>query len=360
LNHIEVFRAWLVLEQRQQGLDQLVVLDRRTGQQRLIRFQDDSYVVSLKGNAEYDPPAIRYAYESLRQPETTFDYHPATGVAHVVHVKEVPNFDPTQYRTERLWVTVRDGQKLPVSLLMQKDAQTDATRPMLVYGYGAYGVSSDPSFSANIFSLIDRGWVYAMTHIRGGSELGRTHYEGGRKSKKMNTFTDFIDSTEALIKQGYADRARVYAEGSSAGGLLVGAVMNLRPDLYRGIVAEVPFVDVLTTMLDDSMPLTTDEYDEWGNPNEMSAYYDILQYSPYDNVSRTAYPHVLVTAGLQDSQVSYWEPAKWVAKLREYKTNHTLTLLKTDMSAGHDGVSGRYEALKDEALGQAFLLFVDQ
>jgi len=360
LNGIEAFRDWLVLEQQQKELSQLVVLDRRTGKQRLISFQDASYMVSLRGNAEYHPPAIRYEYESMLQPETTFDYNPATGVSHVVCVNEVPNFDPAKYRTERLWVTARDGRKLPVSLLMQKDAKTDSTRPMLVYGYGAYGVPTEPSFSANIFSLIDRGWVYAMTHIRGGSELGRAHYEDGRKSEKMNTFTDFIDSTEELIKRGYADRKRVYAEGSSAGGLLVGAVMNLRPDLYRGIVANMPFVDVLTTMLDDSIPLTTDEYDEWGNPNKKSDYYDILQYSPYDNVNRRAYPHLLVTAGLHDSRVPYWEPAKWVAKIREYKTNHTLTLLKTDMNTGHDGVSGRYEALKDDALEQAFLLFVDR
>jgi oligopeptidase B len=360
LNGIEAFHDWLVLEQQQKELGQLVVLDRRTGKQRLISFQDDSYMVSLQGNAEYHPLAIRYEYESMLQPETTFDYNPATGVSHVVRVKEVPNFDPAKYRTERLWVTARDGRKLPVSLLMQKDAKTDSTRPMLVYGYGAYGVPSEPSFSSNIFSLIDRGWVYAMTHIRGGSELRRAHYEDGRKSEKMNTFTDFIDSTEELIKRGYADRKRIYAEGSSAGGLLVGAVMNLRPALYQGIVATMPFVDVLTTMLDDSIPLTTDEYDEWGNPNKKSDYYDILQYSPYDNVSRTAYPHVLVTAGLHDSRVQYWEPAKWVAKLREYKTNHTLTLLKTDLNAGHGGVSGRYEALKDDALEQAFLLFVDR
>jgi oligopeptidase B len=360
LHRIEVFRDWLVLEQRQQGLDQLVVLDRHTGKQRLISFQDDSYMVSLKGNAEYQPPTIRYEYESLRQPETTFDYDPATDVSQVVRVKEVPNFDPAKYRTERLWVTARDGSKLPVSLLMQKDAKADSTHPMLVYGYGAYGVPTEPSFSANIFSLIDRGWVYALTHVRGGDELGHAHYEDGRKSKKMNTFTDFIDTTEALLQRGYAARERVYAEGSSAGGLLVGAVMNLRPDLYRGVVANVPFVDVLTTMLDDSLPLTTGEYEEWGNPNNESDYYNILQYSPYDNVRRTAYPHVLVTAGLHDSRVPYWEPAKWVAKLREYKTNHTLTLLKTDMSAGHSGVSGRYEALKDEAWRQAFLLFVDR
>jgi oligopeptidase B len=360
LNWIEAFRDWLVLEQQQQGLDQLVMLDRRTGKQRLIRFQDDGSIISLKDNAEYQPPTIRYAYESMRQPETTFDYHPATGVSHVVRVQEVPNFDPAKYRTERLWVTARDGYKLPVNLLMQKDTKTDSTQPMLVYGYGSYGVSTEPSFSSNIFSLIDRGWVYALTHIRGGSELGRAHYEDGRKSKKMNTFTDFIDSTEELIQRGYADRQRVYAEGGSTGGLLVGAVMNLRPDLYRGIIANMPFVDVLTTMLDDSIPLTTGEYDEWGNPNEKSDYYDILQYSPYDNVSRTAYPHLLVTTGLHDSLVPYWEPAKWVAKIREYKTNHTLTLLKTDMSAGHDGVSGRYEALKDKALEQAFLLFIDR
>jgi oligopeptidase B len=360
VNKIEVFHDWLVLEQRQQGQDQLVILDRRTGTQRLIRFPDDGSMRFLNGNAEYQPPAIRYVYESMRQPETTVDYNPATGVAHVVREQVVPNFDPAQYRTERLWVTARDGYKLPVDLLMQKDTKTDATRPMLVYGYGSYGISTEPLFSSNIFSLVDRGWVYALTHIRGGSELGRAHYEDSRKSKKMNTFTDFIDSTEALIQRGYADRKRVYAEGSSAGGLLVGAVMNLRPDLYRGIVANMPFVDVLMTMLDDSLPLTTGEYDEWGNPNEKSDYYNILQYSPYDNVSRAAYPHVLVTTGLHDSLVPYWQPAKWVARIREYKTNHTLTLLKIDMSAGHEGVSGRYNALKDEALEQAFLLFIDR
>lgn len=360
LTNVLPLRDWLVLEQKKNGLTELVVMNRKTGQKRAIQFQDQSYLAELGANLEYNSPALRYEYESLRQPVTTYDQDLATGRQVVVHQKEVPGFKAENYRTQRIWITARDGVKIPVSLLMPKDLKLDGKAPMLVYGYGSYGISMEAWFTQTKLSLVDRGWVFAVAHIRGGSELGRAHYENGRQMKKMNTFTDFIDATEALVKLGYADRKRVYAEGGSAGGLLMGAVMNMRPDLYHGMIAEVPFVDVITTMLDDSIPLTTGEYDEWGNPNEKAAYDYILAYSPYDNVTAKAYPDLLVTTGLHDSQVQYWEPAKWVAKLRELKTNDSLLLLKTDMSAGHGGASGRYEKLKDEALKQSFLLLSDR
>lgn len=359
LNDVEIFKDWIAMGEKTLGLDHIFVRERKTGKTREIPFQDQNYLVEMTGNAEYDSRTLRYSYESMRQPETIFDYDFASGASTTVKVREVPNYDASKYRTERIWITARDGKKIPVSLLMKKEIKTDAANPMLVYGYGSYGFSMSPWFSSTVFSLVDRGWVYAMTHIRGGMELGREHYDNGRTMNKLNTFTDFIDTTEALVKQGYADPKRVYAEGGSAGGLLMGAVINMRPDLYRGVVAAVPFVDVVTTMLDDSIPLTTGEYDEWGNPNEAKAYAYIKQYSPYDNVKAQPYPNMLITTGLHDSQVQYWEPAKWAAKIRDLKTNDSLILLKTEMNAGHGGASGRYEALKEKAVEWAFLLMID-
>lgn len=358
LTDLVVFRKHLVLTERREGLNHIVIRDRQGGSPHDIPFNDASYVVFTTGNVEYDAPEVRYEFMSMRLPESTFDYDLVQHTAKLVKTQDVPNYDASGYKTERVWITARDGKKIPVSLLMSKDFKPGEARPLLVYGYGSYGASMDAWFSPNLFSLIDRGFVYARTHIRGGSELGREWYDAGRTHNKMNTFYDFIDVTEALVKSGYGAPDKVFAQGGSAGGLLMGAVMNLRPELYKGVVAEVPFVDVITTMLDDSIPLTTSEYDEWGNPNVKEDYEYILRYSPYDNVTKKAYPNLLVTTGLHDSQVQYWEPAKWVAKLRTHSTSDSLILLKTDMSAGHGGASGRYESLKDDALVYAFLLML--
>jgi oligopeptidase B len=262
--------------------------------------------------------------------------------------------------TERIFVTAADGARIPVSIIMKKDVAKNGTAPLLIYGYGSYGLNLDPWFSPTVFSLVDRGFVYAIAHIRGGSEMGRDWYDNGRVLNKKNSFNDFIACTEALIQQGFANAHRVYAMGGSAGGLLMGAITNMRPDLYKGIVAQVPFVDVVTTMLDDSIPLTTGEYDQWGNPNEKKYYDYIKSYSPYDNVEKKSYPNMLITTGLHDSQVQYWEPAKWTAKLRELKTNDSLILLKTDMTAGHGGASGRFDQMKEKATEYAFILLVDE
>jgi oligopeptidase B len=360
LEDVTAFKSHLVAKEREAGQDRLMI---HTIGKRVRAFEvpmkDQSFVVDLSGNMEYDPSFVRYEYESMRRPETTFDFNFKEKTSKVIKVREVPGFDPDKYRTERVWIVARDGQRVPVSLVMKKDLELNGKNPMLVYGYGSYGASMSPWFSGNRISLVDRGWVYAMTHVRGGRELGEDWYNSGRTMKKMNTFTDFIDTTEALIKLGYADPKRVYAQGGSAGGLLMGAVMNLRPDLYRAMVAQVPFVDIMTTMLDDTIPLTTGEYDEWGNPNEKPAYDYMRSYSPYDNLKPVAYPHLLATTGLHDSQVQYWEPAKWVAKIRDLKTNESYILLKTDMSAGHGGASGRFEALKEIAVEFAFLLMMD-
>lgn len=359
LDDVEVFKNHLVLTEREKGQDRLRIKERVGKTDFIVPVKDASYVIGLTGNAEFETPFLRYEYESMRQPETTYDLDFRTLQAKVVKVKEVPGFNPEKYKTEKIWIQARDGTQVPVDLLMKADVAADGKAPMLVYGYGSYGASMGPWFSSTIFNMVDRGWVYAMTHIRGGRELGEDWYNNGRTHKKINTFTDFIDTTKSLVKLGYADPKRVYARGGSAGGLLMGAVMNMEPTLYHGIVAEVPFVDVITTMLDDSIPLTTGEYDEWGNPNVKKDYDYIRRYSPYDNLKAGPYPHLLATTGLHDSQVQYWEPAKWVAKIRDLKTNDSLILMKTDMTSGHGGASGRYEALKEEAVVQAFLLMID-
>jgi oligopeptidase B len=265
-------------------------------------------------------------------------------------------FNPENYKTERRWAQARDGQQVPVSIVYRKDTPLKGRSPLLLEGYGSYGISSDPVFSSGQISLLDRGFVYAIAHIRGGQELGRQWYESGRLRNKMNTFTDFIDCAEFLVKEGYADARRLFAQGGSAGGLLMGAVINLRPDLFKGVVAQVPFVDVVTTMLDDTIPLTTFEYEEWGNPHVQRDYEYMLSYSPYDNVQPKAYPHLLVTTGLHDSQVQYWEPAKWVAKLRATQTGPNRALLYTNMGAGHGGSSGRFKRHRETAMVFAFLI----
>lgn len=351
----DAYRNHLVLEERFNGLNQLTVRDRRTGKSHQVSFADETYMASLIDLPEYDSPVFRYTYESLVQPSSVYDFSFADFTSTLKKEREVPTYDRSKYLARRLWATAADGTKVPISLLMKKD-RPQSGGPLLLYGYGSYGMSMDPYFNSNVISLVDRGFAYAIAHIRGGSEMGRHWYEDGKLLKKRNTFTDFIACGEYLIDEKYTSKQHLYIMGGSAGGLLMGAVLNLRPDLFNGAVAAVPFVDVVTTMLDDSIPLTTFEYDEWGNPNDQK-YYDYMKtYSPYDNVTTKAYPNILVTTGYHDSQVQYWEPAKWVARLRELKTDKNLLLFKTEMSAGHSGASGRFERLKEIALNYAFFL----
>ena len=355
-----LFKQWLVVEERSQGLTRLRQINWQSGEQQEISFDDPAYVTGLSYNPEPDTELLRYGYSSMTTPTSTFELNMANGKRTLLKQQAVAGFKAERYKSERLWVTARDGVKVPVSLVYRKDLFKGGKAPLLVYGYGSYGASMDPDFSSARLSLLDRGFVYAIAHVRGGEELGRQWYEDGKLLNKQNSFHDFIDVTKALVEQGYGAKDQVYAMGGSAGGLLMGAVINQAPDLYHGVVAQVPFVDVVTTMLDESIPLTTGEYDEWGNPNKKRYYDYMLDYSPYDQVKAQAYPNLLVTTGLHDSQVQYWEPAKWVAKLRELKTDDNELLLHTDMEAGHGGKSGRFKAYEDIALEFAFLLQLSQ
>jgi oligopeptidase B len=359
LEGFDLFDDFLVLSEREDGLTRLRIRPwDDPGAAYHVAFDDPAYVVATTTNPNPDTALLRFVYESPTTPTTTYAYDMATRERTVLKQEEVlGGFDSENYRAERLWAPARDGVRIPVTVVYRKDRfEKDGSNPLLLYGYGSYGISIDPGFNPTTLSLLDRGFVYAIAHVRGSQTLGRRWYEEGKLLKKKNTFTDFIDAAEHLRDAGYGDGRRLYAYGGSAGGLLVGAVMNMRPDLFHGIVAAVPFVDVITTMLDDSIPLTTGEYDEWGDPNE-KAYYDyILSYSPYDNVEAKDYPNLLVTTGLHDSQVQYWEPAKWVAKLRANKTDQNRLLLHTNMEAGHGGASGRFERYRETARNWAFLL----
>jgi len=322
-----------------------------------LPFDDPAYVAETSVTPDAETTKLRYTYTSLTTPFTVFQFDLKSKEREQLKQTEVlGEFDSSNYRSKRLWATARDGQRVPVSIVYHKSTKLDGTAPCLQYAYGSYGSSTDPYFSSANLSLLDRGFVYAIAHIRGGQEMGRQWYENGKLLKKMNTFYDFVDVGKFLIEQKISDPKRLYARGGSAGGLLMGAVINLEPELYHGVIADVPFVDVVTTMLDDSIPLTTFEYDEWGNPNEKEFYHYMLAYSPYDQVQAKNYPNMLVTTGLHDSQVQYWEPAKWVAKLRYLKTDNNLLLLKTNMDAGHGGASGRFDRFKEVATRFAFLL----
>lgn len=356
LEDVDCFRTHYVLSERANGQTRLAVVDRAGGARREIPFPDPVYVAGTEVNAEYDAPFVRYRYESLHRPASVFDYDFARGASELRKTQPVPGYDASLYESERVWATARDGTRVPISLVYRRGFARDGSAPLLVYGYGSYGLSMEPWFQSDVVSLLDRGFVYAMAHVRGGSEMGRAWYDDGKLRKKRNTFFDFIDATEFLVRERYGNPRRVYANGASAGGLLMGAVINERPDLYRGVIAGVPFVDVLTTMLDETIPLTTSEYDEWGDPREPEAYAYMATYSPYDNVRALNYPTVLATAGFHDSQVQYWEPAKWVAKLRKVGAQ---AYLFTEMGAGHGGASGRYEALEQTALEYAFLLWLE-
>ncbi|EPL4464189.1 S9 family peptidase [Proteus mirabilis] len=360
LESFELFNRWLVLEERKQGLVSLRQIDWKTGQSTNIIFDDPVYMAWLSVNPQADSEELRFGYTSMTTPSSTYQWNMQTKEKQLLKQQEVKGFKHDLYESERIWVKAQDGVEVPVSLVYRKDLFKKGENPILIYGYGSYGSSIDPSFSSARLSLLDRGFVYAIVHVRGGGELGKRWYNQGKMEHKVNSFTDFIDATKYLINQGYGAPKHAYAMGGSAGGLLMGAVINMAPELYRGVVAQVPFVDVLTTMLDASIPLTTGEYEEWGDPADKDVYFRLKSYSPYDNVEAKAYPHLLVTTGLHDSQVQYWEPAKWVAKLRELKTDNNLLLLETDMSAGHGGKSGRFNRLRDTAREYAFILMLEQ
>jgi len=358
---ITAFKSYLVVEERDRGLSQIRVQnfsgDAVSGKFHYIDFPEPVYTAGLGANAEYDTRLVRLGYTSLVTPNSVFDYDMDTRERELKKQQEVlGGYDPAEYQSERVYATAPDGVKVPISLVYKKSLVKNGKAPMLLYGYGAYGISTDPTFASDRLSLLDRGFVYAIAHIRGGADLGKPWHEDGRILKKRNTFTDFIACAEFLVAEKFTSPQCLAIMGGSAGGLLMGAVTNLRPDLFAVVVAMVPFVDALNTMLDASLPLTVGEYEEWGDPNEKQYYDYIKSYAPYENVAATAYPAILVTAGLNDPRVSYWEPAKWVAKLRAMKKDHHVLLLKTNMGSGHFGASGRYEHLKESAFNYAFML----
>lgn len=357
LNDIEVFQNFLVVSERSNALTHLKIIDQRTKEEHYLKFDEQAYVVYPSTNPEFDTQQIRFGYSSLTTPSSTYDYDMVTREKELKKQEEiVGGHNPEEYQTERFFVKARDGAEVPVSLVYKNGTPKDGTAPLLLYSYGSYGSSTDPWFSSINLSLLDRGFIYAIAHIRGGQEMGRNWYEDGKMFNKKNTFYDYIDCAKYLIDEKYTSADHLYGFGGSAGGLLMGAVSNLAPELFNGIIAAVPFVDVVSTMLDESIPLTTNEFDEWGNPKNLESYQYMLSYSPYDQVKAQDYPNMLVTTGLFDSQVQYWEPAKWVAKLRDNKTDDNLLLLHTNMEAGHGGASGRFKRYKDRALNYAFLL----
>jgi oligopeptidase B len=355
IEDFDVFEGFLALSVRTAGLAKISIV--RGAAEFFIASEEAAYAMSISVNPELDTELLRYSYSSLTTPTTVYDYNVRTGEK--ILLKRDPvvgSFDTANYRSEFLFAPARDGARIPVSLVYRAGFTRDGSAPLLQYTYGAYGLCTDPSFSSARLSLIDRGFVYAIAHVRGGQEMGRAWYDDGRKQCKMNSFTDFIDVTRHLVAQGYAAKNNVFAMGGSAGGLVMGAVANLSPADYRGIVAQVPFVDVVTTMLDDSIPLTTNEYDEWGNPKIRAEHDYMLSYSPYDNVRAQDYPAMFVTTGLWDSQVQYYEPAKWVAKMRAVKTDHNDLFLHVDMEAGHGGKAGRFQRYREIAMEYAFVL----
>lgn len=358
LEDIDIFEHYLVVSERNEGLNKIKITKWHSDESYYLPFDNETYTAYTSINPDFDTDILRYTYNSLNNPTSVIDFNMATKEKIVLKEQEVMggDFDKDNYQTERIWAKAEDGTKIPISIIYRKDLKRDGTNPLLQYAYGSYGSTIDPYFSSVRLSLLDRGFIYAIAHIRGGEYLGRAWYEDGKLLKKKNTFTDFIDVSKYLIEQKYTSKEHLYAMGGSAGGLLMGVVANMAPELYNGIVAAVPFVDVVTTMLDESIPLTTGEYDEWGNPNEEDYYNYMLEYSPYDNVKRQDYPNMLITTGLHDSQVQYWEPAKWVAKLRELKTDTNKLLFDINMDSGHGGASGRFEALKEVAEEYAFLL----
>ncbi|NVJ66388.1 MAG: S9 family peptidase [Gammaproteobacteria bacterium] len=358
LQGVTAFNSFLALSERNGGLSRIRLMDKKSGEFTIIPAQDQAYTMYMNTNVDPNATKVRYSYSSLTTPNSIYDYDLATGKSELKKQDKVlGDFDANNYASERISVKARDGKMVPVSIVYRKDQfKKDGTNPLYQYAYGSYGATIDPRFRSSILSLLDRGFVYAIAHIRGSQTLGRHWYEDGKMFNKINTFTDFIDVTDGLVEQGYGAKDKVVIAGGSAGGLLMGAVINMAPEKYKAVAAHVPFVDVVTTMLDESIPLTTNEFNEWGNPKNKDSYEYMLSYSPYDQIERKDYPNMLVTTGLHDSQVQYFEPMKWVAKLREYKTDDNKLLFHTNMEAGHGGASGRFKRLEQTALEYAFFM----
>ncbi|MDB9966788.1 S9 family peptidase [Flavobacteriaceae bacterium] len=355
---IDIFKDHLVVSERVDGLNRINIKKWDDSENYFLNFDNETFSSNTTTNLDFNSKKLNYAYNSLNEPYSVIEFDMITKEKTVLKQHKVldKNFSKDNYVTERIWADSQDGNQIPISLIYKKGIKRDGSNPLLIYGYGSYGNTIDPSFSISRLSLLDRGFIYAISHVRGSEYLGRDWYENGKLLNKKNSFNDFVDSTKFLISEGYTSAEHCYAYGGSAGGLLMGAVINMAPELYNGVIAAVPFVDVITTMLDETIPLTTSEYDEWGNPNQKEYYEYMMSYSPYDNVSKLKYPNLLVTTGLHDSQVQYWEPAKWVAKLRDYKQDQNYLFLNTNMETGHGGSSGRFEAIKDLAKEYAFLL----
>lgn len=356
LSNVDVFRDFYVRIERENALPHLTLVDFKSGATHRIEMPEPVYSASPNNNREYDARLYRYSYQSMVTPNSVFDYDVEKRTSKLLKQVEVPGYDPAKYKSERLWATARDGTRIPISIVYRKDFQTNGAHPMFLTGYGSYGFSIPVTFSSNMLPLLDRGFSYAVAHIRGGGDMGKPWHDAGRMFNKKNTFSDFIDSAEYLIANQYTSKASLVVQGGSAGGLLMGAITNLRPDLFRIVIAKMPFVDVVNTMLDASLPLTVGEYEEWGNPNKPDEYKYIRSYSPYDNLEKKAYPTILVKTSFNDSQVMYHEPAKYVARLRTLKTDSNPLVLKTNMAAGHGGSSGRYDYLKEIAFDYAFVL----
>ena len=360
LEGIDIFKDYLVVSERTNGLNQIWIKPWNE-EGYYLPFESETFTAFTTSNIDFDTEILRYAYQSMATPSSVIDFNMRTKEKEVKKEQQVlGTFNKEDYHEERVWATAQDGTEVPISLVYKKGLQMNGENPLLLYAYGSYGASMEPYFSTVRLSLLDRGFIYAIAHIRGGEDLGRNWYEEGKLLDKKNTFTDFIDCSEFLIEKGYTSAQHLYAEGGSAGGLLMGAVINMRPDLYNGVIAQVPFVDVVTTMLDDTIPLTTGEYDEWGNPNEKEYYEYMKSYSPYDNVVAQDYPNLYISTGFHDSQVQYWEPAKWIAKLRALRTNNNQLFLDTNMDTGHGGASGRFDSLKEVAKEFAFLLNLEK
>lgn len=362
LEDIEIFKNFLVLEERSNGLNKIKIIPWNGEEAYYLPFESETYTAYTTANIDFDTDVLRYSYQSMTTPSSVIDFNMKTKTKDIKKEQQVLGgyFDKNNYIEERIWASAKDGTKIPISMVYKKDRQKDGNNPLLLYAYGSYGHAMDAAFSTTRLSLLDRGFIFAIAHVRGGEDLGRQWYEDGKLLKKKNTFTDFIDCSQFVIQEKYTSPKHLYAEGGSAGGLLMGVVANLAPELYHGIIAQVPFVDVVTTMLDETIPLTTGEYDEWGNPN-VKKYYDYMRsYSPYDNLKKQKYPNMYVSTGLHDSQVQYWEPAKWVAKLRSLKTDTSVLFLDTNMDAGHGGASGRFEAIKELAKEYSFLLDLEK
>ncbi len=362
LEDVDIFKDYYVVSERDNGLNKLRIVRWDGSDSYYLPFDNETYTAYVGTNPDFDTEILRYGYNAMTTPSSVIDFNMRTKEKEVKKEQEVlgNTFDKANYKSERIWATARDGEKIPMSVVYHKDTKLDGNSPLLQYAYGSYGHTVDPYFSTIRLSLLDRGFIYVIAHIRGGEYLGRNWYEDGKLLKKKNTFTDFVDCSKFLLEKNYTSPEHLYASGGSAGGLLMGVVLNIAPELYKGVIASVPFVDVVTTMLDDTIPLTTGEYDEWGNPNDKEYYEYMKSYSPYDNIKKQVYPNIYISTGLHDSQVQYWEPAKWIAKLRDYKTDNNLLFLDINMDAGHGGASGRFEALKEVAKEYAFLLDLEK